>query len=343
MKRHLNTLYVTTEGTYLRRQGRAVLVRVENETRLRVPIHSLGGVVCFGRVSCSPSLLGLCTECGVGVSFLSTHGRFLARVVGPTSGNVLLRREQYRQADDPQACSALAVPIVAAKVANTRTVLQRFLRDHPGAAGAADVEDAVRQLARNLADLARGVSTDAARGIEGEAARTYFGVFGRLVTSQEPDFTFARRSRRPPTDPINALLSFLYTLLVHDATSALETVGLDPAVGFLHRDRPGRPSLALDLVEEFRAFLSDRLALTLVNQSQVRPAGFTVSESGAVWMDDGTRKTVLTAYQKRKQHEIEHPFLREKTTIGLLLHLQARLLARALRGDLDAYPPFIWK
>jgi len=343
MKRHLNTLYVTSQGAYLAREGDAVLVRIEKETRLRVPVHTLDGIVCFGRVGCSPSLMGLCGERGVTLSFLTTRGRFLARVQGPTKGNVLLRREQYRRADDPEVSAAIAGPIVAAKVANSRTVLQRALRDHPDTPGSPALQDAVGKLARLLDDFRRDPPLETLRGIEGDAARTYFGVFDHLITAQEDNFRFAGRNRRPPTDNINALLSFLYTLLVHDATSALEAVGLDPAVGFLHRDRPGRPSLALDLMEEFRAYLADRLALTLVNQRQVQAKGFETSESGAVWMDDPTRKTVLVEYQKRKQQDIQHPFLGEKTTVGLLVHLQARLLARYLRGDLDGYPPFIWK
>ncbi|MFW6163928.1 MAG: type I-C CRISPR-associated endonuclease Cas1c [Planctomycetota bacterium] len=343
MKKHLNTLYVTSQGAYLAKEGDAVLVRVEKETRLRLPIHTLDGIVCFGRVGCSPSLMGLCGERGVALSFLSTHGRFLARVQGPTQGNVLLRREQYRRADDPDASAAIARPIVTAKVANSRIVLQRALRDYPDNSGASDLRDAVDKLARLLNDLRRDPALDRIRGIEGDAARTYFSAFDHLVTAQKDEFFFAARSRRPPTDSMNALLSFLYTLLVHDCASALEAVGLDPAVGFLHRDRPGRPSLALDLMEEFRAYLADRLALTLVNQRQVQGKGFEASESGAVWMDDPTRKTVLVEYQKRKQQDIQHPFLGEKTTVGLLVHLQARLLARYLRGDLDGYPPFLWK
>jgi len=343
MKQHLNTLYVTTQGAYLSREGDAVLVRIEKETRLRLPIHTLDGIVCFGRVSCSPSLMGLCGKRGLAISFLSTYGRFLARVQGPVSGNVLLRREQYRRADDLEASAAIAGPIVAAKVANSRTVLQRALRDHPEAEGAAAIEDAVRKLALHIDDLRRDPPLDSLRGIEGDAARAYFAAFDSMVTAQKGDFFFAQRSRRPPLDNLNALLSFLYTLLVHDAASALEAVGLDPAVGYLHRDRPGRPSLALDLMEEFRAFLADRLALTLVNQRQIQGKGFTVAESGAVWMDDATRKTVLIAYQKRKQDEITHPFLGERTTVGLLLLLQARLLSRYLRRDLDGYPPFIAK
>ncbi|MBM4040652.1 MAG: type I-C CRISPR-associated endonuclease Cas1 [Planctomycetes bacterium] len=343
MKHLLNTLYVTTQGAYLAREGDAVLVRVEKETRLRVPIHTIESVVCFGRVSCSPSLMGLCGERNVAISFLSERGRFLARVEGRTSGNVLLRRQQYRLADEPQFSAAVATSFVAAKIANSRTVLQRAIRDHPENPNAPAIQGAVDKLALMLEDLKRGPNLETVRGIEGDAARTYFATFDHLITAQKDAFFFRERSRRPPLDNVNALLSFLYTILTHDAAGALETVGLDPQVGFLHRDRPGRPSLALDLVEEFRAFLADRLALSLINLRQVDGGGFKATESGAVHMADPTRKALLVAYQKRKQEEIQHPFLGEKTHIGVLVHLQARLLARYIRGDLDGYPPFIWK
>jgi CRISPR-associated protein Cas1 len=343
MKRHLNTLYVTTQGAYLAREGEAVVVRQKDLILLRVPIHTLGGIVCFGQIGFSPFLVGLCGERGVAVSFLSERGRFLARVEGPVSGNVLLRREQYRRADDPAAAAALARSVIAGKIANSRTVILRALRDRPESSDTARLQAATAQLAQHLAALKEGVPLDNLRGLEGTAARVYFEVFDALITQQKKDFFFRERSRRPPLDNVNALLSFLYTLLRHDVEAALETVGLDPAVGFLHRDRPGRASLALDLMEELRAFLADRLALSLVNLQQIRADGFRADESGGVVMDDETRKTVLVAYQRRKQEEIVHPFLGDKTTVGLLAHLQAALLARHLRGDLDGYPPFLWK
>lgn len=344
MKQHLNTLFVTTDGSYLARQGEAVLVRVEKQTKLRVPIHTLGGIVCFGRVGLSPSLMGLCGEKGVCISLLSNHGRFLARVNGFTSGNVLLRREQYRRADSPMDTAAISRVIVAAKIANARSVLLRHLRDYPQTIGRAEIDKAIAYLAQSI-DLLRNpaLSADSIRGVEGDSAGCYFGIFDHLIVAQKESFAFKVRSRRPPLDPVNALLSFLYSMLAHDVRSACETVGLDPQVGFLHRDRPGRPGLALDLMEEFRPFLADRLALSLINRRQVSASGFKIAENGAVQMDDATRKAVLVAYQKRKQEEILHPFLNEKVSIGLLAHLQARLLARHLRGDLDAYPPFIWK
>lgn len=343
MKKLLNTLFVTTQGAYLCHEGESVLVRVENETKLRVPIHALGGIVCFGCVSYSAPLMGLCGERGVRITHLSEHGRFHARVEGPVSGNVLLRREQYRRADQPEAAAALARSIVIGKIANSRTVLQRAVRDHEGKGGMDEIERVVALLASLLQDLENDAPIEILRGREGEAANLYFGVFDHLITAQKDDFMFAARSRRPPLDNMNALLSFLYTLLVHDASSALETVGLDPQVGYLHALRPGRPALALDLIEEFRPFLADRLALSLANLRQVQPGGFVKSESGAVVMDDETRKALLIAYQKRKQEEIHHPFIEENVPVGLLFHVQALLMARHLRGDLDAYPPFIWK
>jgi len=343
MRHLLNTLYVTTQGAYLAREGETVVVRADGETRLQVPIHTLGGIVCFGQVSVSPPLMALCAERGVAISFLSEHGHFFARVEGPVSGNVLLRREQYRRADDPNASAGIARAMVMAKIANCRTVLLRAIRDRPGDEAVAELSEAAERLSQHLRELEGTVGLETVRGKEGEAARRYFGVFDHLITAQKDAFTFRERSRRPPLDNMNALLSFIYTLLVHDVSAALEGVGLDPAVGYLHRDRPGRPGLALDLMEELRPYLGDRLALSLVNLQQVRGKGFRKSESGAVLMDDETRKQVLLAYQKRKQEEIQHPFLGEKIALGLLPHVQALLLARFLRGDLDGYPPFIWR
>jgi CRISPR-associated protein Cas1 len=343
MKRHLNTLFVTTQGAYLSKDGETVVVKVDDEVRLRAPVHTLGGIVCFGQVSCSPFLMGFCAEHGVAISFMSETGRFLAKVQGPVSGNVLLRREQYRRADDMKSSSEIAKAILTGKIANCRTVLSRVLRDHTEKIDSDDVTQAVNKLNSALRRLQPESNMEVIRGIEGESANTYFNVFDHLITAQKDDFRFVERNRRPPLDNVNCLLSFLYTLVMHDIRSALETVGLDPAVGFLHRDRPGRYGLALDLMEEFRPFMADRLALSLINLCQVQGKGFNKKESGAVLMEDDTRKTVLVSYQKRKQDEIMHPFLKEKVTIGLLFHTQALLMARYLRGDLDAYPPFIWK
>ena len=341
MRRLLNTLYVTTQGSYLRKDGETVVVEVEKETRLRLPLLNLGGIVCFGNVLCSPFLLGACAEAGIALSFLTEYGRHLADVVGAPSGNVLLRRTQYRLADDPAASTALARAFVAGKLANTRHVLRRAARE--SSPDPAALERAAELIAHRLRALATAPDVDTVRGLEGEAAAQYFSVFAQLVAQQREHFPFGDRNRRPPTDPLNALLSYLYTLLRFDAAAALTTHGLDPAVGFLHRDRPGRDSLALDLIEEFRAPLADRFALSLINRQQIRPAHFRSAETGAVLLTDDGRKEVLTAWQKRKQEEIEHPFLDDKLPIGLLLHAQALLLARHLRGDLDAYPPFEWR
>jgi len=340
MKTHENTLYITTQGSYIARQRETLLVRLDKETRRQFPIHTVGGIVCFGNVSFSPFALGLCGANGVTVSMMSRQGRFLARVDGPTSGNVLLRRAQYR-ASDSAAAAEIARALVGAKVANGRTVLLRAQRDHADAAGGLD--HAAARMAAILDDLRAPLSLDEVRGAEGEAAQAYFGVFDQLIVAQKEHFRFGGRSRRPPRDRVNAVMSFLSALLTHDARSACESVGLDPQVGFLHRDRPGRSSLALDLMEELRPVLVDRLTLSLINRRQLSPSGFRVTESGGVEMDDKTRKGVIVAWQARKADELTHPFLNEKVTLGLLPHVQARLLARHLRGDLDAYPPFFWR
>jgi CRISPR-associated protein Cas1 len=343
MKKLLNTLYVTTQGAYLAKEGETVTVKIGQEVRLRVPVHTIGGIVCFGNVSCSPFLMGFCGESGVGISFLSEHGRFLARVQGPVSGNVLLRRAQYRLADDQEYSTRMAKNFVTGKIANCRTILQRALRDHSAKMNDDTLSRGIAELSSSLKALEMNQPLDSIRGLEGDAAHTYFGVFDNLIVAQKENFMFQERNRRPPLDNVNCLLSFLYSMLVHDCRSALEAVGLDPAVGFLHRDRPGRPSLALDLMEEFRPFLADRLVLSLINLRQVQDKGFSRTEAGAVMMNDETRKTLIVAYQERKQDEIYHPFLDEKVNIGLLFHVQAMLLARCLRGDMDGYPPFIWR
>jgi CRISPR-associated protein Cas1 len=343
MKKHLNTLYVTTQNSYLFKEGESVVVKVENENRLRLPVHTLDGIVCFGAVSMSPFLMHHCAENDVSVSFLSEYGKFLARIQGPVSGNVLLRREQYRRADDSEASAQITRSFLIGKLSNARTVLRRALRDHGEKTDFQSLEKAEQRLTQYLQRLERIRPVGELRGIEGEAAASYFDAFPQLITAKDPAFVFSGRNRRPPLDPVNALLSFVYTLLVHDCRSALEGVGLDPCVGYLHCDRPGRPSLALDLMEEFRSFFAERLVLSLINLKQIQSKDFNDSAGGAVTMTDEARKAVLTAWQKRKQEEITHPYLGEKCKAGLLPHLQAQLLARHLRGDLDAYPPFIWR
>jgi len=322
------------------------VVEIDGLEKLRAPLHLLGGVICFGRANMSPALMGACAERGVTAAFFSQNGRFLARVEGPLSGNVLLRREQYRRSDAPDECGVIVSAIVAAKALNQRAVLQRAARDHGQTLAHADLARLSAAQAR-LRDIARRAvhlsDVDQLRGLEGEAAQRYFEVFPLMQRTDEPTLLFTRRSRRPPLDPVNALLSFLYTLLTHDCWSALEGVGLDPAAGFLHRPRPGRPSLALDLMEELRPHLADRLALSLLNRGQIRARDFRSMENGATQLTDAARKDVLVAWQERKKQEIEHPFLGEKAPLGLLPHLQSRLLARTLRGDLDGYPPMIWR
>jgi CRISPR-associated protein Cas1 len=342
VKKHLNTLFVTTQGAYLAKDGETVTVRIEKEVALRVPLHTLDSIVCFGNVGCSPFLMGFCGERNVTLSFLSENGRFLARVQGPVSGNVLLRREQYRRADDLIFSAQVATACVLGKVANCRTVLLRGLRDHADKIDAPVLDEAVGHLSASLRRLQAGLVLDEIRGVEGDAARVYFNAFDHLIVRGKDHFFMQQRSRRPPLDRINCLLSFLYTLVLHDIRSALESVGLDPAVGYLHRDRPGRAGLALDLMEEFRP-LADRLALSLVNLGQLQQGDFIISDGGGVRMSDTARKTLLVTYQKRKQEEMIHPFLEEKMSLGLFFHTQALLFARYLRGELDGYPPVIWK
>jgi CRISPR-associated protein Cas1 len=344
VKKLLNTLYITKEGAGLRKDGENLVAEVEGEERARVPFHLLGSVVIFGGIYVSPALIEACAGGGITMVLLDRSGRFQARIEGPTSGNVLLRRAQYRAADQPEA---IVRSFVLGKVANQRSVLMRALRDY-GADYAESDRVAIAGVVERLAQILRRVEfgeepLERLRGSEGEAANLYFGVFDHLIRSLDPALRWNGRSRRPPLDPINALLSFLYTLLTHDCRSAAEAVGLDAAVGFLHRDRPGRPSLALDLMEELRPVFADRLALSLVNRRQLGATDFEWREGGAVILADGARKAVLTAWQERKKEERRHPFLEEKAPLGLVPYLQAQMLARHLRGDLDAYPPWFWK
>lgn len=343
MRKLLNTLYVTTPDAYLSRDGENVVLEVEGEERFRVPVHNLEGIVCFNYIGASPGLLGLCCDRGVSICFLTQSGRFLARVSGRVTGNVLLRRRQYRLADSPNEAWSIASSFIAGKILNSRSVLLRFTRDHRGKPGVSAVSEAANRLLSFWERLADYHDLDSLRGLEGDAAREYLNVFDHLITTSEPAFRFHGRTRRPPLDAVNALLSFFYSMLSYECASALESVGLDPQVGFLHRDRPGRPSLALDLMEELRPYLVDRFVLTLINNGQVNARGFLTKESGAVLMDEATRKIVLTEWQKRKQEQVTHPFLEEKIKVGLIPYAQALLLARHLRGDLDEYPPFLMR
>jgi len=341
MRKLLNTLYVTTQGAYLRKEGQTVVVEIDKKATLRVPLLNLQGILCFGNVLCSPFLMGACAKTDVSLAFLTEHGRFLADVRGEVTGNVLLRREQGRQADDEQASLRWAKVFVAAKLQNARITLRRAVRDRHG--DAERIERMCQRIRRHLHVLKNVPTMNEVRGIEGDTAKHYFAVFDEMIVQQKDAFFLQGRNRRPPRDNMNALLSFLYTLVFYDLASALSAHGLDPFVGFLHRDRPGRRSLALDFLEEFRTSLADRLALTLVNRRQIQAHDFIRSEAGGVTLDEDGRKLVLKAYQEKKQEERLHPFFDERMKLGLLFHAQAMLAARTLRGDLDTYPAFYWK
>jgi CRISPR-associated protein Cas1 len=342
MKRLANVLYITSADVYLSLDGENILIKREEESAVRVPLHNLENIVCFNYQGVSPALMGSCAERNIGLCFLTPQGRFLARVVGKVHGNVLLRKKQYLLSEDEEQIVQIAKSFLIGKIYNCRKVLERALRDHRLLVDVSALSKASSFLKQTLVAIQQCNRIAELMAFEGSAAKIYFSVFDHLILQQKEDFPFKERTRRPPTDKMNSLLSFLYTLLVNEAISALEAVGLDPYVGFLHTDRPGRPSLALDLMEELRPLFADRLALSLVNRKQIDGKGFTVKESGGILMDEETRKTVLKAWQERKQEEIVHPFLKEKIPFGLIPYVQALLLARHLRGDLDAYPPFFW-
>ena len=338
----LNTLYVMTPGSYLHLDNETVRIEVERETKLRVPLHHLQALVTFGDVLISPALIGRCAQDGIGATLLDRNGRFRARIEGPVNGNVLLRKAQFEASFDPASALKLARNLVIGKLRNSRSVLQRGAREAKTEDDRAALDAAVLKFDASLRAAGSASDIDALRGVEGEAARTYFAAINRLLRADLRDaFSIDGRSRRPPRDRLNALLSFLYTLLTHECRSALETVGLDPQVGFLHVLRPGRPALALDLVEEFRSILADRLALTLVNRGQLKADDFRITEGGAVLLNDDARRTVSVSWQEKKQERLTHPLLETEVPIGLLPQLQARLLARTVRGETEAYLPFI--
>jgi len=341
MRQLLNTLYVTTQGSYLHLDHDTVRMEVEGDTKAQIPLHHLGAIVGFGNVLVSPALMGRCGDDGRAVVFMSRTGRFRGRVVGPQTGNVLLRQQQHRASEDAGRSAEVARSIVAGKVKNARRVLVRGRRRVEGEDGRKRLERASKSLADTLGVIQSEATLDRLRGHEGTAAKTYFDVLPHLVRQQADAFRMNGRSRRPPRDRFNAILSFLYTILCNDCVAAAEGVGLDPQIGFLHTARPGRPSLALDLMEELRAPLVDRLALTLVNRRQLSPDDFREREGGAVLLNEEGRKTVLVAYQERKQDTVKHPMLDQEMEIGIVPHAQARLLARYLRGDLDAYVPYL--
>ena len=343
MRKLLNTLFVTSEDAYLALENENVLVLSGEERKGQFPLVMLEGIVSFSYRGASPALMGACAERGVSLCFMTPNGRFLARVCGEERGNVLMRKKQYRVSDDPAQSCEIARCMVFGKTYNSRWVLERAVRDHALRVDAAGMKADSQQLAQSLDAILAQTDLEALRGIEGQNAALYFSRFDELILNQKEDFHYDGRSRRPPMDRVNALLSFVYTLLGNDCAAALEAVGLDAYVGFLHRDRPGRISLALDLMEEMRAVMADRFVLTLINTKAIRREHFTRQESGAVLMNDTGRKAVLSAWQSRKREELTHPYLREKMYWGLVPYVQALLLSRTLRGDLDAYPPFLWK
>ncbi len=344
MKQLLNTLYVTTEGAWLRLEGETLVVMIEKQKRLQVPLHHLGGIVCIGRVNLSSALMARCMEDGRSIVWLNENGRFQARVEGPVSGNILLRQAQHRAADDADTTLELAKAFIAGKLRNSRQVLLRSARDNKSEQERRGLKKAADALAVNLRNLEHADSLDSVRGLEGDAARVYFEQFTHMIKpAMRGDFPFDTRTRRPPRDPLNALISFLYALLLTDCRSALESVGLDSQLGFLHAVRPGRHALALDLLEEYRAVFGDRLAFTLINRGQITRKDFDFNPGGSVLLNDKGRKKLVVAYQERKKELLNHPVLEQKVEIGLIPLLQARFLARYLRGDTEAYIPYLHK
>jgi len=344
MKHILNTLYINQDQARLHKDGAAIIVRHEKNKIGQFPIIAVGEIVCFGfGITVSPPLAEYCASQGTTISYLSGTGKFLARMEGPVRGNVLLRRKQYRDSDAPERTRSIAASCVAAKILNQRNVLLRHLRNHGDEPQRSTIESALAAMANAHRKIRSAETTDTIRGLEGEAAASYFSCLNFMIRSDDESMKFSGRSRKPPRDRVNALLSFGYALLANDFRSALETVGLDPYVGYLHVERPGRPSLALDLMEEFRAPFVDRLVLTLINRREICSSGFDVGPAGDVQMKTDTRKQFLAAYQARKRECIGHPFVDEDMELGIAFLIQARLLARYIRGDLELYPAFVWR
>ncbi|UTH14647.1 type I-C CRISPR-associated endonuclease Cas1c [Macrococcus equipercicus] len=341
MRKLLNTLYITNENYYLSRDRENVVIKEDSKVIKRFPIHIIEGIVCFNYIGASPSLIQLANENNISLTFLTPTGRFCGKFIGTTNGNVILRREQYRIADDEERSLQLAKRCIEAKIINSRKVLLRTLRDHREKVNVARLTVATEYLKKQLVLCQEVNNKDSLRGIEGDTARMYFQCFDDIILYQKEDFVFVARSRRPPLNRVNAILSYLYSLLTYEVQSALETVGLDSYVGFFHTDRPGRASLALDMIEELRPYLVDRFVVTLINRKQIGSEDFEVKENGAVLLNKKGRDKVLTLWQKRKQTEIIHPFINEKMSVGLIPYVQAQLLSRHIRGDLESYPPFL--
>lgn len=343
MKQLLNTLFVTSEDIYLSLDGENVVANRDKQVVARYPLHTLQNIISFSYSGASPALMGACAKKGIGLAFCTFNGRFLARVCGENTGNVLLRREQYRVADDLERSCRIARNMIFGKLHNARWSIERTIRDHGMRVEREALSHTSHELQRLLPMVAESTEPDTLRGLEGIGAAAYFGVFDEMILSRKESFFFHGRNRRPPLDRVNAMLSFAYSLLSHDCASALESVGLDAYVGFLHTDRPGRASLALDLMEELRPCMADRFVLTLINNRMIKPEEFQTQDSGAMLLTDDGRRTFLNAWQEKKREALTHPFLGEKLAWGMIPYIQALLLARYLRGDLDAYPPFLWK
>ncbi len=343
MKQLLNTLYITNPDRYLSLDGETVVIQNHDEIIGRIPLHNIDSIVTFGYTGASPALMGACAKRNISLSFMTHYGKFLARATGEINGNVTLRKEQYRISDDEKRSTNIAKSFITGKLYNSKSVINRAVRDYPNRVDILKLSEKSELLNNSLLQISQAESAEQLRGIEGESATIYFSVFDDLILQQKDDFYFHGRNRRPPLDNVNAMLSFSYSLLASMCASALECVGLDPYVGFLHTDRPGRVSLALDLMEELRAIFADRFVLTMINKKKINEKGFIKKENGAVLMEDETRKNFLSEWQNKKQEIIKHPFLEEKVEWGMLPYVQALLLARFIRGDLDAYPPFLWK
>lgn len=343
MKKLLNTLYVTSENSYLSLDGENIVVFEDKKEVGRLPLHNLEGIVSFGYRGTSPALMGACADRNISLCYVTPQGKFLARVTGKIKGNVILRQQQYESSRDKEISLSIAKNCITGKIYNARWVLERAVRDHSLQINTDQVKTASVHLKQSLEYIRNSQSKEQLRGYEGEAASIYFGVFNELILQQKKDFVFCGRNKRPPLDNINAMLSFVYTLLTNQIASALECVGLDPYIGYLHTERPGRVSLALDLIEELRAPLADRFVLSLINKKVITRKNFKTKENGAVIMDDEARKRLLTEWQNRKKETITHPFLKEKIEWRMVPYVQAMLLARYLRGDLDGYPVFLWK
>ena len=343
MKKLLNTLYVTRENGYLGLDGENIVIYDDNKEIGRLPLHNLESIVSFGYRGTSPALMGACVEKNIPLCYLSPQGKFLAQVTGSVRGNVILREKQFESSRDGKVSLDIAKSCIIGKIYNARWVLERTIRDHGMQIDTERVKQASEFLKGSLQEIRQCETKDQLRGYEGEAAKLYFRVFDEMILQQKKDFFFEKRSKRPPMDRVNALLSFTYTLLTHMVRSALATVGLDPYVGYLHTERPGRVSLALDLMEELRPVLADRFVLSLINRKMLNGKDFKIKENGAVLMTEDARKMILTEWQNRKKEQITHPYLKEKVEWGLVPYVQAMLLARYLRGDLDGYPPFLWK